>query len=477
MAICGLARAIDKDIDRCYEAVKYAPLHRIHTFLATSDIHLKYKLKISRQECIEQAVKAVRFAKERVHDVEFSAEDAGRSDPAFMAEVFEAVIEAGATTINIPDTVGFVTPQEYGAMIDYLITHTPNSNQAIFSTHCHNDLGLAVANSLAGIQSGARQVEVTINGIGERAGNSSLEEVVMALVTRPTLFPVTTTVDTTQITRTSKLVSSATGIIVQPNKAIVGANAFAHEAGIHQDGMLKHAATYEIMAPEMVGVTTNLVMGKHSGKHAFTKQLERLGYGGLEPDVVQKAFKRFKKLADKKKHLTDQDLEAIITDETIQTEELWKVNSVVVVSGDHVLPTATISLTSPEGVVVEDAALGTGPIGAVYKAIARITGVDVRLTDFHIQSVSEGREALGRVNVRIAPGQLQDDQDALHVGEDVPTYGGTATNIDILVASSRAFVTAINQMLSIQKMGQSKESDVVERPGHNFVASEQQVGN
>eukprot|EP01137_Pigoraptor_chileana_P015169 Opistho-2@70778 len=295
MVICGLARAKKEDIDRAYDAVRHAPLHRIHTFLATSDIHLKHKLKISREQCVTQVKWAVSYARGLCPDIEFSPEDAGRSDRDFLVTVLGAAIEAGATTLNIPDTVGYNTPEEYGEIIRYLVENTAGANKVVWSTHCHNDLGLATANTLAGVRNGARQVEVTINGIGERAGNTSLEEIVMAIHTHAKDFPVHTEIDTTQIMRTSRMVSAYTGMVVQPNKAIVGANAFAHESGIHQDGMLKHQETYEIIRPETVGLKSNLVLGKHSGRHAFRSRLIELGYDNLSNEAVDRAFASFKK--------------------------------------------------------------------------------------------------------------------------------------------------------------------------------------
>eukprot|EP00128_Syssomonas_multiformis_P004672 Colp12_sorted_trinity150504_noHs@22834 len=334
MVICGLARAKEVDIDRAYEAIKVAPKHRIHTFLATSDIHLQYKLKITREQCKAQVQHAVSYAKAKCEDIEFSPEDAGRSDKAFLCEVLAIAINAGATTLNIPDTVGYNTPEEYGALIKYLIENTPGGDRVTWSTHCHNDLGLATANTLSGIRNGARQVEVTINGIGERAGNTALEEVVMAIHTHPKTFPVVCDIDTTQIMRSSRLVSSYTGMQVQPNKAIVGQNAFAHESGIHQDGMLKHSETYEIMKPESVGLHSVLVMGKHSGRHAFRSRLADLGYDNLSDEAVQKAFERFKQVADTKKTMTDADILALVGDELYQPKELWRLNWASVSCGD-----------------------------------------------------------------------------------------------------------------------------------------------
>lgn len=453
MTIAGLARANEADIDRAYEAVKDAPRKRIHTFLATSDIHLKHKLKIDREACLDRVIKAVTHAKSKCDDVEFSPEDAGRSDPEFLTVVLAEAIKAGATTLNIPDTVGYTTPEEFGWLIKYLIDNTPGSDKVIWSTHCHNDLGLATANTLAGIRNGARQVEVTLNGIGERAGNTSLEEVVMAIHTRSQNFPVYTDIDTAQITRTSRMVSAYTGMPVQPNKAIVGANAFAHEAGIHQDGMLKHHTTYEIMRPEIVGLSASeLVMGKHSGRHAFRAHLHDLGYDDLSDDDINQAFVRFKRIADKKKIVTDADIEAIITDEFYQPKEIWKLNYIQATCGDKLFSTATVSLTGPDGLERRDAAIGTGPVDAVYQAINRIVQVPNELTEFTVQSVTEGIDAIGEVTIRI---QLEDGgnytthpQTGAHVER---TFSGHGASTDIIVASARAYMSALNKMLSTRE--------------------------
>jgi 2-isopropylmalate synthase len=451
MVIAGLARANKQDIDRAFEAVKVAPRHRIHTFLATSDIHLKHKLKMDREECIEQVIEAVSYAKSLCDDVEFSPEDGGRSDPEFLTMVLGEAIKAGATTLNIPDTVGYTTPEEFGSLMKYLIENTPGAEKVIWSTHCHDDLGLATANTLAGVENGARQVEVTLNGIGERAGNTSLEEVVMTVHTRPQNFDVESDIDTTQLMRTSRMVSAYTGIPVQPNKAIVGANAFAHEAGIHQDGMLKHHTTYEIMRPETVGLAESaLVLGKHSGRHAFRKHLEKMGYDDLSKEELNKAFDRFKRVADKKKIVTDADIEAIITDEFYQPKEIWKLNTVNVSCGDHVNATATVSLTDPNGEEIIDAAIGTGPVDAVYKAINRIVNVPNVLTEFIVQAVTEGIDALGEVTIRIEPENGEGDYSTNpQTGrQKIRTYSGHGASTDIIVASARAYMSALNKMLT-----------------------------
>jgi 2-isopropylmalate synthase len=454
MVIAGLARANQQDIARAYEAVKVAPRHRIHTFLATSDIHLKHKLKIDREECIQQIIEAVSYAKSLCDDVEFSPEDAGRSDPEFLTVALGEAIKAGATTLNIPDTVGYTTPEEFGWLIKYLIENTPGADQAVWSVHCHDDLGLATANTLAGVKAGARQVEVTVNGIGERAGNTSLEEIVMAIHTRPQVFSLSTNVDTIQITRASRMVSAYTGLSVQPNKAIVGANAFAHEAGIHQDGMLKSHLTYEIMRPETVGLTSSrLVLGKHSGRHAFRVRLGEMGYGDLTDDEINTAFERFKRLADKKKVVADADIEAIIADEIYQPPETWHLNHIQVSCGDHSIPTATVSLTGPEGQVYQDADLGSGPVDAVYKAINRIVGVSNTLTEFSVKAVTEGIDAVGEVTIRIQPHNGQDDQ-AFNPQTGQPfsrTFSGHGASTDIIVASARAYLSALNKMLAARE--------------------------
>lgn len=454
MVIAGLARANQKDIARAYEAVKVAPRHRIHTFLATSDIHLKHKLKIDREECIEQVVEAVRYARTLCDDVEFSPEDAGRSDPEFLSVVLGQAIKAGATTLNIPDTVGYTTPDEFGWLIGYLMENTPGADQVIWSVHCHDDLGLATANTLAGVKAGARQMEVTVNGIGERAGNTSLEEVVMALHTRHQVFNLRTNIDTTQITRASRMVSAYTGIAVQSNKAIVGANAFAHEAGIHQDGMLKSHLTYEIMQPETVGLSSSrLVLGKHSGRHAFRVRLQEMGYNGLSDDEINIAFGRFKRLADKKKVVADADIEAIIADEIYQPPEIWHLNHIQVSCGDHSIPTATVNLTGPDGDIYQDAALGSGPVDAVYQAINRIVGTPNTLTEFSVKAVTEGIDAVGEVTIRVQPHNGEGDQVVNpQTGRPfIRTFSGHGASTDIIVASARAYLSALNKMLAARE--------------------------
>jgi 2-isopropylmalate synthase len=450
--ICGLARANTSDIDKAWEAVQHAAKPRIHTFLATSEIHMKYKLCMDPEEVVERVGNMVRYARSLCEDVEFSPEDAGRSDPEFLKLVLQVAIEAGATTLNIPDTVGYTIPEEFGALMHKLITETPGGDSVIWSTHCHNDLGLATANTLAGVRSGARQVEVTINGIGERAGNTSLEEVVMTLKTREAIFGLETNIDTRQITRTSQLVSNYTGMPVQPNKAIVGGNAFAHEAGIHQDGMLKDNRTYEIMTPEMVGLhQSRLVLGKHSGRHALRKRLEELGYE-LSEEQFQVAFIRFKEVADKKKNITDADLQAIVFDNINRPEEFFKLLAIQVACGTAGMPTATVRMTGPDGAEHIEAAVGVGPVDAAYKAIHRVVPVDVTLLEYSVHAVTEGIDAQGEVSVRICINEPTDD--------DFRTFGGYGADPDIIVASAKAYLAALNRVIAWQERGQTQVSEV-----------------
>jgi 2-isopropylmalate synthase len=446
--ICGLARTTVNDIDAAWGAVKEAARPRIHTFLATSPIHMKHKLRMDPEEVVERVVEMVTYARSLCVDVEFSPEDAGRSDPEFLYVVLEEAIKAGATTLNIPDTVGYTTPDEFGGLIAGIVANTPGIEKAVVSVHCHNDLGLATANTLAGIQAGARQVEVTINGIGERAGNTSLEEIVMALKTRQPVFGLETGIDTTQIMRVSRMVSNYTGMAVQPNKAIVGANAFAHEAGIHQDGMLKHNQTYEIMTPESVGVTrTRLVLGKHSGRHALRVRLNELGYD-LVDDDLSKIFDRFKRLADKKKTITDADLEALMADELYQPHEVYRLDGLQVACGTMGLPTATVRLVGPDDKVYVCAAVGTGPVHAVYTAIDQVVGVKATLLEFAVNAVTEGIDALGEVTVRIQYDNGHDD--IMHPQSEetsIRTFGGHGADTDIIVACAKAYLAALNKLL------------------------------
>jgi 2-isopropylmalate synthase len=450
--ICSLARAIRDDIKAAAEAIKPAVHSRIHTFISTSDIHLQYQLKKSRAEVLAIAEDMVAYAKSFVDDVEFSPMDATRSEPEFLYQVLERAIAAGATTINIPDTVGYTTPAEFGAIIRGIKENVPNIDQAIISVHGHNDLGLAVANFLEAVKNGVRQLECTINGIGERAGNAALEELVMALHVRRQYFnpflgrpadseTALTRIDTRQLYKTSRLVSSLTGMLVQPNKAIVGANAFAHESGIHQDGVLKHKLTYEIMDAQSIGLNDNqIVLGKHSGRNAFRTRLKELGFELVDQEL-NRAFLRFKDLADKKKEITDWDLEAIVNDEAQQTPELFCLERVQVSCGDHAYPTATVSVRTPTGEELTDAAIGTGPVDAVYRAINRVVDIPNQLVEFSVQSVTEGIDAIGEVTIRLR--------------HEERFFSGHAANTDIIVASAQAYMNALNRLCAVLQQGGS----------------------
>jgi 2-isopropylmalate synthase len=435
--IAGLARAKDIDIDRAGEAVKPAGRKRgrIHTFIATSDIHLKEKLRMSRKDVLKAAVNAVKHARSFTDNVEFSLEDAGRTDWNYMVEVVEATIAAGAGTINIPDTVGYCNPWEFGAQIEYLHAHCANIDKAIISCHCHNDLGLAVVNSLAAVRSGARQVECTINGIGERAGNASLEEVVMNLATRGDFFRYHTGVNTREIYRASRLVIAVTGSRVQANKAIVGGNAFAHEAGIHQDGVLKHRQTYEIMHSDDVGWTgEQMVMGKHSGRHALGKRLAALGHD-LDKAELDRAYDRFKLLCDKKKVVYDEDLHAIVADEISDVKRVYEIESLQIASGTSTVPTATVTL-KVDGKSKLEAAVGDGPVDAACRAIDRIVGKECELIDYELGAVTSGQDALGEVTVRVSDGKQ--------------AASGRGASTDVVLASAKAYVDALNHLLAIK---------------------------
>ena len=431
--ICGLARAIEKDIDSAYNAVKYSTHPRIHVFLATSKIHMKYKLRKAEDEILRLAITSVSYAVKKCADVEFSAEDASRTEREFLYRVVESVIRAGATTVNIPDTVGYTTPLEFAAVIKGVKESVPNIGKAVISVHCHNDLGLAVSNSLAAVSSGARQVECTINGLGERAGNASLEEVVMAIKTRNDIFKgVYTGINTKELYKTSRLVSKLTGMSVQPNKAIVGSNAFAHEAGIHQDGVLKERITYEIMRPEDVGFgETRIVLGKHSGRHAFNERLKRLGLD-LNKSQLDKAFDKFKKLADKKKEVFDEDLETIVGEEISKIPEKFHLVHFHITSGDQTIPTAKIQLRY-QNKVAQSSSNGDGPVDACYKAIDKITGMKGKLLDYQIRSVTSGKDALGEVSVKIG------SKGIISLGRGAST--------DIIEASIKAYINAVNKLV------------------------------
>jgi 2-isopropylmalate synthase len=436
-SVCALAHANAEAIDRAWEAIKKARRPRIHVFLSASDIHLLYQLKKTRDEILEISRDMVARAKRYTEDVEFSPMDASRTEPAYIYRISEAVISAGATSLNIPDTVGYAIPQEFGDLIEGIFKNVPNIGKAVVSVHCHNDLGLAVANSLEAIRRGARQVECTINGIGERAGNASLEEIVMALKTRSDFYHLTTNVDTTQIYRTSRLVSELTGFAVQSNKAIIGANAFRHQSGIHQDGIIKKAITYEIMDPKSVGIpASSLVLGKLSGRHAFKERLAELGYI-LDEESFKHAFQAFKELADKKREVADRDIESVIAEELRTVSEVYHLDHVEVSCGNHNIPTATVRLINPGGQAVADAALGTGPVDAVYEAINRIVKVPNKLTEFTVKSVTEGIDAIGEVLIRIE--------------SDGVSYTGRGADTDIMVASAKAYMNALNRLLAVKK--------------------------
>ena len=428
--IAGLCRAVRGDIDRTWEAIREAENPRIHTFLATSDIHLRYKLQKSRQEVLEQAVEAVSYARKYCSDVEFSAEDASRSDVDFLAQVVEKVIDAGATVVNLPDTVGYAVPEEFSQFIRTIFEKVPNIDKAIISVHCHDDLGLAVANSLAGILAGARQVECAVNGIGERAGNAALEEIIMALYTRQAFFDKTINVSYGELFRTSRLVSTLTGMQVQPNKAIVGKNAFAHESGIHQDGVLKERTTYEIMSPELIGAArSTLVLGKHSGRHAFRKHMQELGYD-LSDEELDRAFKAFKEIADKKKEVTNEDLEALVNDKVRAIPERFKLVYLHISSGTSIVPTATVKLAI-DNMEFEAAATGDGPVDAACHAVDKITDIYGKMHDYKLNAVSSGKDALGEV--------------ISHIEIDGKIYGGRGLSTDIIEASVKSYINAINK--------------------------------
>lgn len=440
--ICGLAHCRPAAIDRAWEAVQGAAHPRIHVFLSASDIQLAHMLKKSRQEALELAREMVARAKSYTDDVEFSPMDATRAEPEFVRQLLQAVIEAGATTVNIADTVGYSTVDEFADLMRGIFDNVPNIGQACVSVHCHDDLGLAVANSLEAVRLGARQVECTINGIGERAGNAALEEVVMALRTREDVFGLNTNIDSTQIYQSSRLVSDLTGFAVQPNKAIVGANAFRHQSGIHQDGMVKEASTYEIMDPRSVGIpASSLVLGKLSGKHAFRERLGELGFT-LSEESLGHAFRAFKELADKKREISDRDLVSLVGEELRQETQVFKLDHVDVSCGDHSLHSAAVRLIGPDGKVLADAALGTGPVDAVYKVINRIVGIPNTLVEFSINANTEGFDAIGEVLIRIE--------------SDGGMYTGRGASTDIVVASAKAYMNALNRLiLSRQQRGES----------------------
>jgi 2-isopropylmalate synthase len=433
--ICGLARAVKKDIERAGEAIKPANSGRIHTFLATSPIHMKHKLRMSPDEVVEAAVKAVRMARAYTDNIEFSPEDAGRSEPDFLCRIIEAVIAEGATTINIPDTVGYNIPHQFGELIKQLIERVPNSDKAIFSVHCHNDLGLAVANSLSAVLAGARQVECTINGLGERAGNASLEEIIMAVRTRKDAFPCDSTLDTTKLLTCSKLVAGITGFNVQPNKAIVGANAFAHESGIHQDGVLKSRETYEIMRPQDVGWATNrLVLGKHSGRNAFKTRMTELNIDFSSEQELNEVFIRFKALADKKHDIFDEDLQALVTESALDSEnESIKLVSLRVCCETGETPNATMTLNI-DGKEQKAESAGDGPVDACFKAIEKITATGVNLQLYSVNAITTGTDSQGEVTVRVE--------------KDGYIVNGQGADTDIVIASAKSYINALNKVIN-----------------------------
>ncbi|MDH7479935.1 MAG: 2-isopropylmalate synthase [Syntrophomonadaceae bacterium] len=430
--IAALARTSEEDIDAAWEAIRCSERPRIHTFIATSPIHMRHKLQLEPDQVLERAVWAVKRAKSYVSDVEFSCEDASRSDPRFLYRILTAVIEAGATTVNIPDTVGYSTPEEFGEIIAGIRRNVPNIDRAVISVHCHNDLGLAVANSLAAIMNGAEQVEVAVNGIGERAGNASLEEIVMALYTRQHFYEALTSINYSEIYRTSRLVSSLTGMTVQPNKAIVGKNAFSHESGIHQDGVLKDRSTYEIMNPQLVGIfKDNIVLGKLSGRHAFRDRLQQLGYE-LAEDDFERAFRQFKLMADRKGEITTEDLEALLTQEIKIIPEKFQLEYLHFFSGTNLVPSATVGLNIGEDRRVEEASVGDGPVDAAFRAIDKIINMGMVLNEYSIKATTGGKDALGEVTIKVECGGRN--------------FIGRGLSTDVVEASVRAYIDAANKV-------------------------------
>jgi 2-isopropylmalate synthase len=451
--ICGLTRANRKDIDAAAEALRDAAYPRIHTGLGVSDVHIVHKLRTTREDALQRGVDAVQYAKKFVDDVQYYTEDAGRADPEYLYRVLEAVIEAGATVINIPDTTGYTSPDEYGALIRGIVENVTNVHKATISVHCHNDLGMATANTLAGISNGARQAEVTVNGIGERAGNCSLEEAVMALETRRDLFGLKTGINVRHIYPVSRLVSQLTGIPVQPNKAIVGSNAFAHSSGIHQDGVLKERTTYEIINPRDVGVPdSEIILSARSGRAGLRHRLAELGYT-LDEKQFEKVYVRFLEVADKKKTIDTRDLEAIVADE-VQTffDETFHLDQVQVTCGDQGIPTATVRIRGPNGEVFCDAAHGTGPVDAIYRAINRVIGEPNELIEFSIQAVTEGIDAVGRVTIRI-----EADDPVAENGFERRVFSGHGADTDIVVASAKAYMFALNRLIAARREAEQME--------------------
>jgi len=435
--ICGLARAKPDDVDRAWEAIKGAAQPRIHVFVSSSDIHLMHGMKKTREEILQLAHDMVARAKGYTDDIEFSPMDASRTEPDYLYQILRTAIEAGATTLNIPDTVGYAIPDEFGRLIDGIFQNVVGIEKTVVSVHCHNDLGLAVANSLEAVRRGGRQVECTINGIGERAGNASLEEIVMAIKTRTDLFNLSTGIDTRQIYKTSRMVSELTGFSVQPNKAIVGANAFRHESGIHQDGVIKMPITFEIIDPKTVGIpSSSLVLGKLSGRHALRERLAELGYS-LEDEDFNRVFHALKELADKKKEITDRDIESLVAEEQRTVSEYYHLDRIQISCGDRGIPTASVVIIDPDGQEQSDAALGSGPVDAAFKAIDKIVKVPNTLTEFSIKSITEGIDAIGEVLCRIESNGV--------------TYTGRGADTDIVVASAKAYMNALNRLLATKK--------------------------
>jgi len=445
--IAALARAVRQDIDRAWEALAYAEDPRLHTFIATSNIHMKYKLKMSREDVLKRAAEMVAYARKLCPEVEFSPEDATRTDPEFLYRVIEAVINAGARVINIPDTVGYMTPVEFGKLIGNIRNNVSNIDKAQISVHCHNDLGMAVANSLSAIENGADQVECTINGLGERAGNAALEEIVMALNTRKDYYPTTSNIVTEKIYRTSSMVSFATGFQVQPNKAIVGANAFAHESGIHQHGVMENSETYEIMTPMSIGLKqSQMVLGKHSGRHAFEEKLRDMGYDNLSKEEVDNAFNSFKEIADKKKYVMDRDIEALVTQESSKVNEIYRMEYFQTASGSNMTSTSMVRMSCKD-YVREEAACGDGPVDAIFNAIDRAIGKKVNLDEYSIKASTGDSDALGEVTVRISEGNVK------AVGYGVST--------NVIEASAKAYINAINNLEArINEMGAAEARGV-----------------
>lgn len=440
-SVAALARALPRDIDTAWDAVSSSPMPRIHTFIATSDIHMRHKLKMTPEQILEKAEQMVRYARKRCPDVQFSAEDATRSNPEFLYRIFESVIRAGATVINIPDTVGYTTPEEFQHLIQGIKEHVPNIDKAEISVHCHNDLGMAVANTMAAAQAGANQLECTINGIGERAGNAALEEIVMSIHTRKDLFNLECRVDTTQIYRSSKIVSSVIGVTLPPNKAVVGANAFAHESGIHQHGVLAEKSTYEIMNPKTIGLSENkIVLGKHSGRHAFENRLEKLGYN-LSRNDVEALFSQFKTLADRKKSISDLDIEALIHSTSLSVPEVFSLEQFIINTGNTISTTANIKL-SRNGEVWEEVASGDGPMDASFKAIEKIAGITFTLEDYLVHSVTSGKDAQGEVIVKVRKNR------------ELVTGRGLST--DTVEAGIKAYLNAVNKVIHTQVLLEKK---------------------